>query len=227
MSTLDWPLDLRPVEQVFHVRTQTAQTPSALSGAGAVLTRRGEHWIAEMVLEPVQGRLPWLEALLAQHRGGAVEVLLPDFARLAGHGSLASFDAYAVEIGATRFDDGTGFSDGTAFFEGAGTPAIAGGCGQRLVLTGCRPGAGDVLAVGDLIQTSPGRGHLIAITGTPDQDGLLVVEVAPALRRPPLPGTPVTAVCKILMRLTSGEALANPTAPYQRARYRLLFVEAP
>ncbi|CAK0773272.1 conserved hypothetical protein [uncultured Gammaproteobacteria bacterium] len=227
MTTLDWPLDLRPVEQVFHVRTQTAQTPSALSGAGAVLGRRGEHWIAELILEPVQGRLPWLEALLAQHRGGAVEVLLPDFVRLAGHGSLASFDAYAAEIGATSFEDGTMFDDGTAFFEGAGTPVIAGGCGQRLVLTGCRPGAADVLLPGDLVQTSPGRGHLIAVTGTPDQDGMVVIEVAPALRSPPLPGTPVTAVCKILMRLTSGEALANPTTPFLRSRYRLSFVEAP
>ena len=227
MTPLDWPLDLRPVEQVFHVRTQTAQTPSALSGAGAVLARRGEHWLANLVLEPTQGRLPMIEALLAQHRGGAVEVLLPDFARLAGHGSLASFDQFAAGIGVTRFDDGTGFTDGTAFIEGAGTPQIAGGCGQRLVLTGCRPGTNDVLAAGDLIQTSPGRGHLIVTSGITSSDGMVVVEVAPTLRRPPLPGTPVTAGCKILMRMIGGEALANPTAPFLRSRYRLSFVEAP
>jgi len=222
--SLDWPLDLHPVAQTFYLRTLTAAPISALTGAGPVLGRAGARWVAELTVEPTMGRLPWLEALLTRQRAGAVELLLPDFTRLAGVPAPATFDAYAADLGESRFDDDTAFDDGTGFCEGAGTPAIAGGCRGLLVLTGCRPGGIAILA-GAFLQASPGRAHLVAGGPGTDRDGIAVVAVAPPLREPPVPGLPQTAVSRVRMRLTGGAALASPTAPAQRARYRLSFVE--
>ena len=223
--TIEWPLDLHPVEQSFYIHTLTAVPSSALTGAGPVLGRSGARWVAELTVEPTAGRLPWLEALLTRQRAGAVELLLPDFTRLAGVPAPETFESYASEIGETRFDDGTGFDDGTSFFAGdAGPPTLVGGCRGYLVLTGCRPGGVDVLA-GAFLQASPGRAHLVVGGSGVDQNGIALVAVAPPLREPPVAGLAQTSTSRVLMRLTGGAALASPTTPYQRARYRLSFVE--
>lgn len=223
--TLDWPLDLHPTAQSFYLHTLTASPASALTGAGPVLGRAGARWVAELTVEPTMGRLPWLEALLTRQRAGVVEMLVPDFTRLAGVPAPASFAAYAAEIGETRFDDGTGFDDATGFVPGSpGPPTLAGGCRGFLVLTGCRPGGVDVLA-GAFLQASPGRAHLVVGGAGVTQDGIALVTLAPPLREPPVPGLAQTVTSRVLMRMTSGAALASPTTPPQRARYRLSFVE--
>ena len=223
--TLAWPLDLHPVEQVFYLHTLTASPTSALTGAGPVLGRGGARWLAELTIEPTAGRLPWLEALLTRQRAGSVELLLPDFTRLAGVPAPDSFAAYAAEIGETRFEDGTGFDDGTAFWAGdAGPPTLAGGCRGVLVLTGCRPGGVDLLA-GAFLQASPGRAHLVVGGRGTYPDGIALVTVAPPLREPPVAGLAQTNTSRVRMRLTDGAALASPTTPADRVRYRLSFVE--
>lgn len=219
--TLEWPLDLHPVAQSFYLHTLTA----APTVAGPVLGRGGARWVAEFTVEPTMGHLPWLEALLTRQRAGAVELLLPDYTRLTGVPYPESFEAYATELGDSQFDDGTGFDDDTVFTEGGGTPAIAGGCRGFLVLTGCQPGGVEILS-GAFLQTSPGRAHLVAGGPGTNRDGIAIVTLAPPLREPPLPGLPQTAISRVRMRLVDGTALASPTAPYQRARYRLSFVEA-
>ena len=223
--TIEWPLDLHPVEQSFYLHTLTASSASALTGAGSVLGRNGARWVAELTIEPTMGRLPWLEALLTRQRAGVVELLLPDFTRLAGVPAPETFAAYAAEIGESRFDDDTSFVDGTVFFAGdAGLPTLAGGCRGYLVLTGCRPGGVDVLA-GAFLQASPGRAHLAVGGAGVNQDGIALVTLAPPLREPPIAGLAQTATSRVRMRLTGGTALASPTTPPQRARYRLSFVE--
>ena len=223
--TLDWPLDLHPVEQSFYLHTLTAVPVSALTGAGPVLGREGARWVAEFTVEPTMGRLPWLEALLTRQRAGAVELLLPNYTRLMGVPYPETFAAYAAELGESQFDDDTRFDDGTAFIAGSGVPVIAGGCRGFLVLTGCRPGGVEVLAWA-FLQASPGRAHLVVGGTGVDQDGIAVVTLAPPLREPLALGAPQTEVSRVRMRLTDGTALASPTTPYQRARYRLSFVEA-
>ena len=223
--TIEWPLDLHPVEQSFYIHTLTAASSSSFTGAGPVLGRAGARWVAELTVEPTMGRLPWLEALLTRQRAGVVELLLPDFTRLAGVPAPETFAAYAAELGETRFDDDTSFDDDTNFFAGdAGPPTLAGGCRGFLVLTGCRPGGVDVLA-GAFLQASPGRAHLVVGGAGVNQDGVALVTLAPPLREPLVPGLAQTATSRVLMRLTGGTALASPTAPPQRARYRLSFVE--
>ncbi|MEI8395900.1 MAG: hypothetical protein WCF85_14260 [Rhodospirillaceae bacterium] len=219
--TIEWPLDLHPVEQSFYIHTLTA----APSVVGVVLGRNGARWVAELTVEPTAGRLPWLEALLTRQRAGAVELLLPNYTRLAGVPSPETFAAYAAEIGETRFDDDTVFDDGTSFFAGdAGSPTLVGGCRGYLVLTGCRPGGVDVLS-GAFLQASPGCAHLVVGGSDVDQNGVALVAVAPPLREPPVPGLAQTTTSRVLMRMTGGAALASPTTPFQRARYRLSFVE--
>ncbi len=219
--TIEWPLDMHPVEQSFYIHTLTA----APSVVGPVLGRAGARWVAELTVEPTAGRLPWLEVLLTRQRAGAVELLLPDFTRLAGVPAPETFESYAAEIGETRFDDDTTFDDGTNFCVGdAGPPTLVGGCRGYLVLAGCRPGGADVLS-GAFLQASPGRAHLVVDGVGVDQDGVALVAVAPPLREPPVPGLAQTSTSRVLMRMTGGTALASPTTPPQRARYRLSFVE--
>ncbi len=223
--TIEWPLDLHPVEQSFYIHTLTASSSSVFTGTGPVLGRAGACWVAELTVEPTAGRLPWLEALLTRQRAGVVELLLPDFTRLAGVPAPETFAAYAAEIGETRFDDGTGFDDATGFVSGnPGPPTLVGGCRGYMVLTGCRPGGADVLS-GAFLQASSGRAHLVVGGNGVDQNGIALVAVAPPLREPPVAGLVQTITSRVRMRLTGGTALASPTTPPQRARYRLSFVE--
>ena len=223
--TIEWPLDLHPVAQSFYLHTLTASPASALTGVGPVLGRNGVRWVAELTVEPTMGRLSWLEALLTRQRAWVVELLLPDFTRLAGVPAPETFAAYAAEIGETRFDDGTGFDDATGFVSGnPGPPTLVGGCRGYMVLTGCRPGGADVLS-GAFLQASSGRAHLVVGGNGVDQNGIALVAVAPPLREPPVAGLVQTITSRVRMRLTGGTALASPTTPPQRARYRLSFVE--
>ena len=220
MTAWSWPADLRPVEQVFYVETLTARFAAALSGQVHVAERPGARWRAELTLRVLPEQVRRLDALLAT--GGTA--LLPVFGKQTGHGAGPSFDAFALEIGPTGFDDGTLFDDGLGFTEGAGTVAVLGGCGHRLALGGCRPGS-LVLTVGDLLQTGLGRAHLITAIGPADSNGVACCTLAPPLRAPPALGPPVTANGRIAMTLVGGDAADGATEPPARTTYRLAFEE--
>lgn len=225
MTPWVWPLDLRPVEQSFYVEPLSARMAATLSGHIQSLERPAARWRAALTVRALPAQAVWLDALLAAQRGGTGTVLLPDFTRLAGTGSGASFDDHAAAIGVTRFLDATGFDDGTAFVEGSGTPTVAGGVRHTLVLAGCRPGATDVLGLGDLVQTSPGRAHLIVGARPADADGLAVLTLAPPLRAPPRLGPPVTAECRVLMRLEDSNAATAPVEVPRRTTYHFSLKE--
>jgi len=116
--------------------------------------------------------------------------------------------------------------DQTGFTEGVGTPRVIGGCRHRLALDGCRPFSSAVLAVGDLIQTSPGRGHLIVTTTAADADGIAVFGLAPGLRAPPVLGPPCCDQVRVLMRLADGTAAPGPVEPPGRTTFTLSLIEA-
>lgn len=91
---------------------------------------------------------------------------------------------------------------------------LTGGSGRTLTVTG-----GSALMPGDLIQTSPGRGHIVtAVAGDS-------VSIEPRLREPVTTGALVTDAVRIKMRLASDEAGRNPTRPPRRSSWDLDFVE--
>ena len=220
MTAWNWPADLRPVEQVFYVETLTARFAAALSGQVHVAERPGARWRAELTVLALPEQVRRLDALLAT--GGTV--LLPVFGKLTGHGAGPNFDGFAAGIGPTGFDDGGLFDDGLGFSEGAGTVTVLGGCLARLALGGCRPGS-VALTLGDLLQTGPGRAHLITSVGPANLNGIALCILAPPLRSPPVLGPPVTANGRVAMTLVGGDAADGATEPPARTTYRLAFEE--
>ncbi|CAK0758401.1 putative Extracellular solute-binding protein family 3 [uncultured Gammaproteobacteria bacterium] len=220
MTAWNWPADLRPTEQVFYVETLTARFAAAMSAQVHVAERPGARWRAELTLRALPEQVRRLDALLAL--GGIV--LLPVFGKQTGHGAGPDFSTFAADIGQTGFDDGTLFDDGLGFTEGADTVAVLGGCLARLALGGCRPGS-RALTVGDLLQTGPGRVHLITAVGPADLNGVVFCTLAPPLRAPPALGPPVTANGRIAMTLVGGDAADGATEPPARTTYRLAFEE--
>ena len=220
MTAWNWPAEIRPVEQVFYVETLTARFAAALSGQVHVAERPGARWRAELTLRALPEQVRRLDALLAQ----SGIVLLPVFGKESGHGAGPDFSTFAAGIGPTGFDDGSRFDDGLGFTEGTGTVAVLGGCLSRLALGGCRQGSA-ALTVGDLLQTGPGRAHLITAVGPADINGVAFCTLAPPLRLPPVLGAPVTANGRIAMTLVSGDAADGATEPPARTTYRLAFEE--
>ncbi len=100
---------------------------------------------------------------------------------------------------------------------GAGALLI-GGTGRTLSVTGL---TGQLLP-GDLIQTSPGRAHIVTAAAGP---GSADVSVEPRLREPVVTGLLVTSGVRVRMRLTSDDAGRNPTRPPRRTEWQLEFVE--
>ncbi|MBI1208022.1 MAG: hypothetical protein GC191_12135 [Azospirillum sp.] len=226
MTPLTWPAALLPVQQSFFVRTSTVAFRSGFTGQVQAAVGSADRWVAELTVPmgPAHGR--FLEALVAGRRGEAGTALLTDCRYSGSQASPQSFDGFAAEIGTTRFDDGFGFDDGSGFFEGAGQCVVLGGVGSLLLLGGLRPGSGSALDPGDLIQTSPGRGHLVTGGALADIEGRAVYCIAPPLREPPVLGPPATEGVKILMRLVGTESGRNPTRVPWRGTLRLSFEEA-
>ncbi|MEI8397259.1 MAG: hypothetical protein WCF85_21260 [Rhodospirillaceae bacterium] len=122
---------------------------------------------------------------------GVVEVMVPDFRRLTAAGSLA------------------------------GTPVLASGAGTTLTVTGFTPNASAVLKAGDLIQTNPGRAHLVLADVTAGANGTASFKVAPRLREPVTAGLLVTNNCRVRMRLITDDAGANQTVAPVKSSYQI------
>ncbi|MEI6986414.1 MAG: hypothetical protein WCK65_09805 [Rhodospirillaceae bacterium] len=220
MTTRAWPLDLRPTGMTFYVQTLTASFAAAMTAQVTVAERAGAHWRADMAMWALPAQVVQIDTMLAS--GGTV--LLPVFGKLTGHGVGPAFNTLAAEIGPTRFDDDTLFDDGFGFSEGAGAVSVIGGCLSRLALGGCRPGS-LALTVGDLIQTSAGRAHIIISVSPADINGVALCRLAPPLRSPPTLAAPVLDNCRIAMMVVGSDAGDGQTEPPARTTYTLNFEE--
>ena len=107
----------------------------------------------------------------------------------------------------------------------AGSPRLVSGTGRTLLLSGFTPNAHRVLAAGDLIQTSPGRAHMVTADINADSAGGATVTIEPRLREPVTVGLLVTTTCRVRMRLLSDDAGKNPTTPPMKSAYQLDLVE--
>ncbi|WP_114393514.1 hypothetical protein [Oleisolibacter albus] len=195
MSDLVWPLDLRPASQEFYIQTLSTVWASPYTGQNQVLERDGARWVSRLTFQRGDPVARQVDALIASLRGPAGTVLVPDWRTPAARGTLA------------------------------GTPQLAGGSGRSLTVTGFAPGATGVLLPGDLIQTSPGRAHLVTATVNAGPDGGATVPVEPRLREPVAVGPLVTTACRVRMRLSSDDAGRNPTGPPRRTEWSLELFE--
>ena len=193
--TTDWPLTFKPDSQAFYVQTLTARFDNPYNGQVQVLERDGARWVTSMSLTLYSANARAFEAFLASLRGPAGEVLVPDFRRLAALGSLA------------------------------GSPRLVSGTGRTLSLSGFTANAQRVLAAGDLIQTSPGRSHMVVDDIAADASGNASIRIEPRLREPMVAGPLVTSNCRVRMRLISDDAGKNPTSPPMKSAYQIDLVE--
>ncbi len=189
-TPVDWPLAFKPEQASFYIQTLTARFTNPFTNHVQVLERDGARWLARMALRFADDKARAFDAFLASLRG-VVEVMVPDFRRLAAAGSLA------------------------------GAPVLAAGSGTTLSVSGFTPNAVGALKAGDLIQTSAGRAHLVLADVTAGADGHASFRVAPRLREPVTVGPLVTQNCRVRMRLMTDDAGANQTVAPVKSSYQI------
>lgn len=192
---LTWPLDLRPAQQSFYIRTLTTKFENPLTGQTQVLERDAARWVTKLSLIRNEQDARRLEALLAALRGSVGHVFMPDFRRPQAKGSLA------------------------------GDPQLASGTGTTLTVTGFTPDAVGVLKAGDLIQTSAGRSHIVLQDVDADEDGEALVPIAPRLREAVTAGPLITQNCRVRMRLLDDDSTENNTDRRRLTSFELDMIE--
>ncbi len=195
MTEVIWPLDLRPGQQAFFIRTNTRRFESPLTGHVQVQELDGARWVAQMGFTRGAIDARRMDAFLAALEGPVGTIQMPDFRRLSAKGSLA------------------------------GSPQLVSGTGSTLTLSGFTPDAVGVLLAGDLIQTSTGRAHMVVQDVDADSMGDASAAIAPILRDPVTPGPLVTDNCRVLMRLLDDNQASNPTDNRLQTSFELQLIE--
>lgn len=192
---LNWPLDIRPGEQSFYIRTVSTRFENPLTGQVQVLERDAARWVTKLSLVRSELDARRLDALLAALRGSVGHVFVPDFRRLSAKGSLA------------------------------GDPQLVSGTGTTLVIDGFTPDAVGVLKGGDLIQTSTGRSHIVLQDIDADNLGEASVPVAPRVREAVVAGPLITNDCRVRMRLSDDDQTENATDNRKLTSFELELIE--
>ncbi len=323
MTDLIWPDGLLPSSQTYYLRNNTAIFRNTLTNQTQAVAREGTRWVAKLEFKLSQKSAAKLDALLAQLRGPAGTILVPDFRRLVPRLILQSMSAYAEEIGPTFFTDHYDFSDqtnddkglaletalylgtgepiwlgdtyampmlwpyddadiqlitetadeiwaegvwvpfglengrtlalewgevldfgqedcpviltengetiltqlGGGFYEGDGDCTLTTGSDNGLLITGCAPWVENIIVIGDAIQTSTGRAHLVLDDVQTDINGRGNINIAPILREDvTTQSLKVDQIC-VRMRLISDDAGDNTTDITRLSSYQLEFEE--
>ncbi len=101
---LNWPLDLRPGEQSFYIRTLSTKFENPLTGQVQVLERDAARWVTKLSLVRAELDSRRLDALLAALRGSVGHVFVPDFRRPSAKGSLAGSPQLVSGTGKHNYD---------------------------------------------------------------------------------------------------------------------------
>lgn len=192
---INWPLDLRPGEQSFYIRTVSTRFENPLTGQVQVLERDAARWVTKLSLVRSEMDARRLDALLATLRGAVGHVFVPDFRRRKAKGSLA------------------------------GSPQLVSGIGTTLTVDGFTSDALGVLKAGDLIQTSTGRTHIVLQDVDADVTGAASVNIAPRLREPVTVGALITDDCRVRMRLSDDSQTENATDNRRLTNFDLELIE--
>lgn len=100
-----------------------------------------------------------------------------------------------------------------------GAPELTGSTSTTLTVANL---AGPILP-GTLVQTAPGRGHMVTARVEPGASATL--PIAPSLREPIVTGPLITTAVRVRMRLVDDDQTANPTRHWRRTEWRLAFEE--
>lgn len=192
---LNWPLDLRPSEQSFYIRTLSTRFENPITGQVQVLERDAARWVTKLSLIRAEMDSRRLDAFLAALRGAVGHAFIPDFRRLTARGSLA------------------------------GSPQLVSGSGTTLNVNGFIPDALAVLKAGDLVQTSPGRAHIVLQDVDADTAGAALVPIAPRIRESIVAGPLVTQAARVRMRLVDDDQTENATDSRMLTSFDLEFIE--
>ena len=106
MSDVIWPLDLRPGQQAFFIRTKTNRFESPLTGHVQVQEFDGARWVAQMSFTRGATDARRMDAFLAALEGPVGNVFMPDFRRLSAKGSLAGSPQLVSGTGSTLTREG-------------------------------------------------------------------------------------------------------------------------
>lgn len=191
----NWPLNLRPSQQSFFIRTLTTRFENPLTGQVQVLERDAARWTTKLDLKRAELDSRRLDAFLAALKGPVGHAFMPDFRRLKAKGSLA------------------------------GNPQLVSGTGTTLTVDGFTPDAVGVLKAGDYIQTSAGRAHIVLQDVDADATGQALVTIAPRLREAVTPGPLITENCRVRMRLTGDGGSENETDARLLTSFSLQMIE--
>ena len=192
---LNWPLDIRPNQQSFYIKTLTARHENPFTGQVQVAERDAARWRTQVSLRRPEKDSRRVDALIAALRGSVGHIFIPHFARLKASGSLA------------------------------GSPQLVSGTGTTLTLSGFTANSSKVLLAGDYIQTSPGRVHIVLQDVDADASGNAGIAVAPRLREPIVAGPLITDTCRVRMRLLNDDSNENSTDTRLHTTYNFEFIE--
>jgi hypothetical protein len=114
---------------------------------------------------------------------------------------------------------------GGGFFEGAGQPVLIAGAFDRMSIDGLPPYLSDILFLGEAVNASPGRAHLILSEPVTDINGYAAFAIAPRIREAVVGKPLATGGAKVLMRLADDEAGRNDTIRPAISLYQLRLEE--
>lgn len=231
---VEWPLELAPLAQEFYIETNVTRFISPFTRAQQVLERAGTRWRCAVSFRRMNLDALKIEGLLAKMRGGIVEVLMPDWRRLAPLGEFNSLFSYYDSFPNAQWNDSTTWDDGSVFSSGAtgvySSDVVFGSVYSTSTLTvlGALPFEIIVYA-GELIQTSTGRACIATEDVYADSLGNGTIPISPPIKTFEFVGQSVSAkmtVPRVLMRVIDNQYQKNSSESPFIANYNFELVES-
>jgi hypothetical protein len=172
-----------------------------------LLLETGEDLLAENVGIPLMGEND--ETLITVDFGAPLEIALEE-------GFTLDTEYRREKISAQV---------GGGFIEGAGQPELIAAAYNKISIDGLPPFAEGILFMGEAINTSKGRAHLILDEPACDINGYAVFSIAPNIREEAVRQALIPGHVKVLMRIVENDAGRNETVRPAISTYQLQLEE--
>lgn len=197
MPDVIWPLEYAPSEMQVKIATITTVFTNPYSGVRQTLKRDGSRWVMKITLPAFSDA--WtrdIEGLIAGLEGPANTVLVPMFHALNPIAPIVGSPQMRGKINATK-----------------------------LYISGFPLAREKVLRRGDIIQTSPGRAHMVTEDVNSDGTGNAYPLIMPPLREDPVVGPLQTRNCYVRMNLVNDDSFNQNLTPPRASKITLEFIE--